>query len=824
MTRPVLTIRTDYPRIHCNAADKTPIFNRSNLASAFGGWKTEWDGKVIPYCDSTLAKSTATLAAESNLDAKFFSLGLASWIDGVDAYFVQLKATGLYFLEHRFDNKPGTTEPYQESFINRREQIIAMAYGYQFLRAAEPFVPTFFTDDERRRWGTNLLAMCTAGTNPNEYIDGHSAGNVMSQLIAALVLYGESGAGYNFTSDSTTIINNTLDFFYGENPGSTAYLDSDRYLHGDGGSGNGCGYNILENRSTFMVLEALKWACTSITLDGNAYDPYTSETWVAKHGEWWVRTFSRGDKDFLRMGDSGRQVNPFLDQLAKFDLNVLIRNGGPWRKAVRWLRDRVFAAANVSPLAISNYHYAIDVAMWRPSDLDNASQSLKTAGASKGRLFTPNGDFIHDSDLEMDDGVKTHFQMKEFDFFGHTHLANGSLQICVGNDMVLIGSGRYDTSPGDTKEDFNGLHHRWWYQQSVAQSGVPLIEDPNLDDLTQDLAHRAKQGPNGSISALKSGMGGQLWKRFDLGGTFLYDPNNINEMRNQGGKLAWRRSGKDAAGTDKLRIVEKVDGRYWFLYGDYTYSYVREHTDVETVRQRATLVETKLLIIEDVTTDPIIIKVDRVISRVASFKKRMLWHTYGNPIILTQGAGTNQERIVSSAQGYRGTGKIEIHTYNGAQKWTAVRFGGNAPNNLDSLAAGQFAYNGVEYAPTFTPNSREKPDFGRWWVEVSPVGAQLENQFLTALFPLRVGQSAPTYEWIDEPTWIGVRFGLKEYRIAKTTVQLVVGDAPPVQPMPPHVPTGLVAVSGPQSGEVTLNWNPNTDSPFKYQAKSRVRV
>lgn len=812
MSRPVLTIRTTHPRIHCLDTDQTVIRSRTQSASA---WAPLWNSGVVSYATSAAAKADAALAAEDDLDSKFFSLGLAGWVDGVTSFHSKLRSAGLYLCNNL---------SLWSTWPNRREQVLGLAYGYDFLAAGGAGVT--FSVSDRKLWGNKLLEMCDY-TNATGYIDGHDRGNHMAQLIAGLVLRGEFSAqppGYDHTVASDFLINQAFDLWYGATAGAICAMDSERYFSADGGSGKGCWYNVIASQHSLMVLDGLSHACSSITLDGAPYAPFTDEAWVAKFGEWWARAFTRQNQDYWPIGDTGRTyVNPFFDYRARLILAILAREGGAWRPAVRWLRDRLHTQAGTAPYGLTKNHFAIEVASWNPADPASASKSLKTLGAPKGRLFDPHGDFLHHSDLDMQDGVNTHIQCREVDYPGHTHLHNGGMEIEAYGDMVLLFTGHYSTS--DTQADFGGQHHRGWLQQSIAASGVPLVYDPAND------THKARN-LSGSLVDWPTGLGGQMWKRFNLGGgNYSYDPGDTTTMRTQGSKLAWRRAGTDAAGKNKFRIVDKATGIFWFLHADYTHAYLQEAIDLGTTKQRATLVESKWLIIEDVSSAPVILRMDRVISRVATFVKRQHWHTFGKPNVVLLNSGTAQKTIQSTAAGFLGVGQIIIDTFAGEVDFGFSVQGGNAPNTLDALASGQFAYGGVEYAPTNTPNEREKPDFGRWRLEITPTIARTDDTFLTALFPLRVGQSKPSYQWIHEPMYLGLDFGGgKQVRLHRTDPVAIVSSAPNQPPPPPPPASGppalvqnLIVVPGPASGQATAFWSPNTDAPTKYRIKYRVK-
>lgn len=806
MTRPVLTVRTDNPKLLCLLSEKTAITTRTNSSSA---WQTEWDTGVLSYASSALSKTDAALAAESDLDKKFFALGLAGWIDNVTTYHSKMLSAGLYFLNNTSLLK---------GYTGRRDQLIAMGYGYDFLKTG---VITF-SDADRKTWGEKVIGICDAVQTQSDKIDGHTGGNMGADLIAALPLRGESGSGFNHEAAAASVCNKALDFWFGELAGDLARMDADRFAASDGASIKGVWYNGISNWHALSVLYVLKKACTAITVAGDPYDPIADESWVAKVGEWWTRCYRRGDDDYFADGDTGRTyVNPFFTPHIRNLMAILIQHGGAWRGGVRRIRDKAHAKAGTSPHSISKQDYAIEVAVWDKGDVACAPKTLAQLGVPKYRLFQPNGDFVYTSDKNGDDEVIIRIKCKEFDFAGHQHLDNGSMQCDVSGDQVLLHAGKFDT--GDVAADYGGTHHRNFYQQSISHSGVPLIHDPDFDDFTKGLAHKSRN-EEGRLTDYPSGLGGQLWHRYDQGGgNYSYDPPDINTMRLQGGKMAWRFSGIDADGTKRLSIVDAVEDQYLFLHADYTYSYLREAIDVGTVRARVSTVETRWLIIENVGIDPIVFRYDRIVSRLASFVKRQQWHFYRDVNVARLHVGTPQETISVEAVGFRGTGKIFIDTYTGgSEKLSQTIFGGNPPLDLNTFGNQQFAHGfAPNFAPADGPNEREKPDLGRRWLAVSPFVQQVETHFLTVLQPMRVGSSRRDFDWINEPSWYGIKLAAdREFRVHKTTLQVQTT----ADNIPPGVPGPLSASSGPSSGQVTVSWPPNNDDAVSYQVYSRLKV
>lgn len=111
------------------------------------------------------------------------------------------------------------------------------------------------------------------------------------------------------------------------------------------------------------------------------------------------------------------------------------------------------------------------------------------------------------------------------------------------------------------------------------------------------------------------------------------------------------------------------------------------------------------------------------------------------------------------------------------------------------------------------------PDLGRYRVEVSPGTPKEEDYFVNLIMPIADGESPPAFEWFEEASYYGVRFGGEEFRIHKTIDQALWSGA---DTQPPAAPQNLAAEVGPGSGQVTLTWDPNTDDAVKYRGYYRT--
>lgn len=786
------TAYTNHPRIHCRDTDLTGGLNIRGMSNNSAQWQSVWDTYIVGYSNQAIAKADATLAAEDTLDSKFFTLGLCGWVDTNTSYHNKLKSAALYLANN---------SSLWAGWNDRREQVMGLAYAYDFLRTG---VITF-SDTDRKGIGDALIAMCTEDyvEATEDFMDGHKAGNLMAQAIAAVALAGESGSGFNYTTSASDLLTTSFGYWFGSAAGMNNHIESVRYFQGDGGSAKGTWYQAIDGMHVMWLFNAIKNGFSAIAEDTVAFDPWEEDN-VKKIGEWWLRAYCRGDLDYLSIGDCARTyTNPFLQEEARRTLAILIRRGGVWRKHVRWMRDLIHTKSNTSPHSVTNYSMGFDVALYDPADSSNASlaPALANPPLAKGRLFDPPGEFIYDSSMDFQQGCKIHISCQEFAPTNHQHLANGGIQIWLKNDNVLAFTGRYSTS--DTEANFGGTHHRDWLQQSISHSGVPLVDQPLLTHKSRNLS--------GSLVDFPVALGGQVWKKYNPGTGLIYDPLTATNLRNQGSKNAWRRSGTNAAGDNKFRIVTTNAGVYWFLHANFTNAYVQQYTDPNSRVSRA---EMKILIIENVTSWPIILRLTRMTTTISAYQKRDHWHTYKQPSLSTPQADT----LRATASGMNNVGKLTLDVYNQPGfNMSVVPIGTIGGSGYGST---QFSYNGANYPPTNGANVRQEPDIGKYRVEVTPTVSRFDDWTLTLLFPTGALENPPAYTWIDETDWLGVNFSGKEFRIHRTDIQASTN----ADTVPPDAPTGVVATKGAGSGVLLVNWNLNSETDIKdYVAEYRLK-
>ena len=111
------TIYGNHPRIHCRNTDKTGGIDIQGMSNSTAQWKGIWDTYVLGYCNQAIGLTDVEVAGASNLDARFWCLGLAGWIDSVTSYHTKLKGAALALA-----NDPTIWEGWN----GRREQVMAI--------------------------------------------------------------------------------------------------------------------------------------------------------------------------------------------------------------------------------------------------------------------------------------------------------------------------------------------------------------------------------------------------------------------------------------------------------------------------------------------------------------------------------------------------------------------------------------------------------------------------------------------------------------------------------------------------------------------------
>jgi hypothetical protein len=793
------TVYPTRPRMFCTSSDQVAI---TAATDATTGWLSSWAG-TITQCNGWVSSGMDLTAGESVYD-RFFALGLAGWIENEHSYHDTLLTQARSLAQN-------TAIWYGNSSTSHRHQELALAYAYDWLRTG---VITFPAAD-RRIIGDAIVARCVSSTLSTEYLDGHSAGDMMAELCCALAIYGESGTGYDYTTWATAQIDQALDFYYGATPGAVCRLDTLRYLCGDGGHYIGCWYSQLELWEMFWLLQAVdkgfvpnRETPNSLQLNGTNYAPLTDETWVAKLPEYVLNSWCRGDKDFFAINDTARVSNPFLHDYTRNSLAFLIKNGGAYRKQLRWLADYLHAEA-VARGQYTAYQRAHEYVFWDPSDTDNASEapSVSVDAPAKTRLFKPPGSFWHRNTWNYPESCVINIECNERYFYGHKHLNVGAMTMTVRDDVVLIGqSGLYNTQ--DSSALYGGDHHRRYHQQSIAHSCVPLF--PCIANApTQHSAHRASDGARVQYAS----GGGQLWKTWVEGGTTNYDCYNISSMRFDGAGLAW-----DASTVS----LEEDNDDFAFLHIDASNAYVSDSDHgVKPVSCRMAIVVIKRESIWPIVFRLVTMAINDLSTAIAQPNwapyppgavRSIPYHVSHAPSMtyLNQGTEDQLTRRIE-AQGIVGSGKIVLDVWDpkGTKSWTSY---GMDNINANGYGAHQFIMRQDNWPPTNAAIARFDPDLGRYTVEVFSDRPVATEQFCELYQPRGAKDAPVAYTWYRDNDWIGVRFSSSDhqYNIHQREIWAVMtGDN-----TPPAKVQGVIAT--PLDSAFSLRWTPNTEGDLDH--------
>jgi hypothetical protein len=813
------TVRSTYPRLFCTTDEKTALTTRTNSTAS---WKTEWDGVIATGIAALLSTTDVRLSTNSSgtpqeaVFQKFFLLGLWGWIENSATHHTKLLSAAKYLAQ----NQTIGSVWFSDDSTSKRYQELALACAYDFLRTG---VITFSAAD-RKIIGDAMGVQCQKSYLSSEYLDGHSSGFAMSQMACALVLHGESGTGYNYTAWATGIIDGALDFWYGSAPGAVCKLDTNRYFSADGGTQLGCWYSHLDMWKCAMFLWIVGRAFTQNTesasalqLNGIDYDPFTYETWLQAIPEWVANAWLRGDKDYWTIHDTDRTSNPFFHDYTRVSTAFLITHGGSWRKHMRYVHDVIedYAAALV-PSQFSYYQLALDLVMYDPADTDNAFENPWEATTQKDKtvLFKPPGEFFHRNTWKtVDNGGScvVGISCNERYFAGHRHCNVGAIGITVGNDVVLGGStGMYET--GDAAANYNGTHHRNWYQQSLSHSGIPLV--------TCNAGTHSNYIGGTRVYNLPD-AGGQKFRTGTRSAATVYDVYNVSDLRFEGGGEMWHIADS---------TLEEDTDDFAFLYVDALNAYLPNYTAGAASPIKG--MDFRYLVIKREGLYPMVLAVCRMNVLASAFPsnvgnhvgnyKTYQMHFYANPLIVPSddvNAVTPNCTTVTAA-GYRGTGKVTANVYHpsGSMWYTKSSM---ANPNASGYGQSQFWVVNQNFPPASAAQARYLPDLGQYTVSFETKIPRDVDWFAVLYQPRGINDAAIPFTWQVNDNWIGVRFGSSAhtYSVNKNAVQAAMsGDS-----SAPAAPTGLVATSLDEA--VQLTWNPNTETDVdKYNVYYREKV
>lgn len=754
------------------------------------------------------------------------ALAIWGWIENDTAAHAKLLSAAKYFATHPGEYDPDTNPGgiWLLSGTNSlRAQIIAITLAYDFLRTG---VITF-SDADKKIVGDALLSVSNLTYSDQEFLDGHSQAHMMCKMLAASVLLGEYGTGFDYRVTAATRFEHAAGFWFGDTPGDASHIETVRHMCGQGGSHMGPWYSQIRLWASFWTMLMMHNAFVrnvdtphALQLDGGDWAPMTDETWIQAVGEYPLTLQIRGDHEYYQMGEDTARSSPCYHTYLRFMNCFLATWGGDWRKQNMWMRNYQHDWEEVTETGgVTDSVLGYDVCLCDPADSSNTATHPKDMVPALDKTFyaNPPGTYAYRNTWDYTNAGVVLVNCHERFQIGHQHLCAGGITMSVKDDMVLLATGNYDTP--------NSKHYRYWYQQSLAHSGVPLIHDGQA--VAQGM-WILTDGPGSSTPYVNysSQLGGQLYKRMIKPGPFEdRDPDNMTQLLTDGSGIGWKRS---------TFAMPESTSDYDFLTCDLRHAYLREYVHLNTTTERVTKCVVRLLVIKGESTWPIVFRVVEIDKRLPSFTVRDQWHSHNNfsityPHPWKDGdPSTYGDTQRLSSTGYRGTGKIVIDYYNWWE-FSPQIFGDSLPlygnRQMWDLEINRRPY---DWSPTTVHGSRHNPDVGRYTVYMIGAIQRTKEYLVNLLMPMGVNDAPVEYQWIDEANWFGVQFSATNhsYRINKTadTVQVSAGgEDPGPDSTPPGKPTILTAT--PASEAATVTWQPNSETDMaSYKVYYREKV
>lgn len=804
------------------------------------GWGTYYsnatsqDQRTIKgYATAAAAMTSHTICTDAyTLYQKFIALMIADYIEfsktGDLTYRYALRSHA-YWCAQNIAASGGTDI--------RRNYCLALAYAFDYLYKLDTAI---FTAAMRKAIGEKIIEWCDAmSENPDELMTGYVRDDQAAQAVGALALLGRSGTGYDFTTgayNATTRFEEAMGWFFGGGfaTGARASLDTDRYFWASGGGWKGTWYQYRDTHWIWRMLHSMKNSLVDLKISGSPYDPWLYESWTQECWKHFVHHMVANTHDFWTQHDSYRTSNPYFGPDQRGSVCHLIYNtsASTSKRYLRWLW-KVSHLEEVARGLQSGYGMAEDLALM---DFDPMVVGASIPPFETKFVSDPPGVATYRSHWNLETSCIIQLHCEQRYFYGHTYLDRGAISMGFMEDIVLGGSGIYKTT--DVLSAYGGTHSIKWRKQSIAQSGIVLVDS---GDATPHRAYcdENKDGTNEPVW-VPSGLGGQYFKNDGISDDHIDYPKYVDTLRNDGGGLMW----KCTEGVDTAKAMTELgdDADVLALYSNLRRAYLRIYSDYGTGADRLTLYDAKWMVIKQAWDEPMLLLVHRVVGRSASYKKRMAFHFFEAPSyerlqaqLTTRIKGYSYGRTARKNPAFWGTTQIGCwvdlfspgSSYHNGYKigdWDVSIVGGGTPS-YGTPGPNDYAYGGVNYPfSSGAPNERHYPELGRSRAEISPMGVdQTEDYFVALIYPMLSTGNPPVYTWINETNYFGIEINGQAFKLHKTAAEFV-GPNQPVDNVAPAVPTSLGA-SLPASRTVQLDWAQNTETDIsKYYTYYRVKV
>lgn len=738
----------------------------------------------------------------------------------------------------------------------KRECLLTLAWAFDVLKDAVYPGAVSLTDPEAVTIGDAIIRGSQDLNIPeSQKIYGVGNGDLAVVAVANMALIDHP----TFNTTATENMNDALDHWYGDAFDlSDSRISYDRYY--EFGGGKGSDYEFRSKAYTSWLMYAYSQAVASSTLQGSSYDPVQDEDWLKTCPEWWLNVMWRGDKDYLKIGDSSRPISPIFSRQQRIVLGMAIRYGGSFRKPSTWLYNRLQKSLDDSGEG-SAKDQAYDFFIFDPTNPDNIATSPATipapSGVSKSQMFDRPGSYFHRDTWDIPESTIINIQAREYAFNSHDDKNVGAIQMSHKQDMTILSSGMYEID--GTLSRALGSHNNTYKRLSIAHSGTVLFSDPN-----SDMAHKEHYEINqaGEKIGYPSGKGGQLYRQFndDL------NVETVDKLITDDGGNAWRTCGL-TDGADRMTKVYD-DDRLTFLTFQARRAYLLESSFFDTGKDLVRNCFHKILIIKKsalVPTGPYIFRVVHCEAKNEAIEMLDHWHFWGKPQISTYGSGMQ----TFEADGFhRFVDVLPEDSEPPGNEWGRGRVSYYDPSSYSYTTVGNFVPKGMEeglptaggdqqwgyktgmgftnYPPTpdhsIPNNKRLFNDIGQWRMEVKPktatgtkeqdfvcavwseslVGSErLSNQEQQWAEPTSGTVQAPAFEFTESSTHYVMKFPSSSestesslFQISKTTNSFLGPDETP-DSSPPDDPSGLEIEVGVVSGRITMTWDANTEPDMR---------
>jgi hypothetical protein len=538
---------------------------------------------------------------------------------------------------------------------------------------------------------------------------------------------------------------------YGDNPDADVYIDNgldNRWAY----IRNGMGYsqdNHAENRGgsqprgmdygsgfyaqVITYLDALK-----TSTDVNLFD----EAPVLKeYLEWFAKSYYYTE-DFIRRPEHGHNAHKeeAYHPNAIKALRILIDNYSDTTEAkwAQWWFNNTSDAQS----AANDYRYSGPEGVIF-TNYDQATQSF--ASEPLAYFSEGNGSWVARSDWPangQEPMTYATFRAGNWTWFSQTHWDQGDFDLYSHGAPLLVDGGTY--------EGGGGAPTRAYHYQSVAHNTL-LIKDPEQEQ-TWDSLSWASYDPEWNT-------GGQSvpYRETELDAVLDGEVKDASVPNNQVKYL------HDAADIER----RTHNDRYTYAWADMTNAYANSRWEEDYAANRLNEVNYRPKV-ENVSRHWIylrprtgndqeyIVTFDRVESVDASFQKKNLLHTIGEPIL--DGSVVDTE-VAGHVETY--DANSFAMTYDGAVLHGEIVLPANAQVRRVGGYDYEYYVNGVNHYPfggDTNQSDNHKPEAGVWRMEIMPPTAQTNDLFLNVLHPDWSGTAAPTVSGISSSLHEGTSF------------------------------------------------------------------